>query len=150
MAFGNTYKGIYKLRNPEKYAGDPKNVVYRSMWERNAFRWCDMNKTIKHWHSEETVIPYMDESTDKVRRYFMDLMIEWQNGRVLLVEIKPHGQTVKPKKKGRQTKRYVNEVMTYVKNQSKWKAAAEFAHKKGWTFQIWTERELKKLGILKW
>ena len=31
------YRGKYKLTKPEKYAGNPNNIVYRSMWERQAF-----------------------------------------------------------------------------------------------------------------
>ena len=36
-----TYKGKYRIKKPKKYMGDPKNVTYRSLWERQAFRWCE-------------------------------------------------------------------------------------------------------------
>ena len=63
-----------------------------------------------------------------------------------MVEIKPKKQTVAPQKK-RKTKKYINEVMTYIKNTSKWEAASQYAEHKGWKFQVWTEETLKNLGI---
>ena len=63
------------------------------------------------------------------------------------VEIKPKKETVPPKKPKRKSKKYLNEVLTYVKNTDKWTAASEFADAKGWKFQVWTEDTLKNLGI---
>ena len=63
-----------------------------------------------------------------------------------MVEIKPKSQTLEPKKR-RQTKKYINEVMTYAKNISKWNAAEEWCKDNGWTFSIWTEDTIKGLGI---
>ena len=37
--------------------------------------------------------------------------------------------------------------MTYIKNESKWKAAKKYADDRGYHFEIWTENTLKKLGI---
>ena len=28
-----TYKGFFKPKNPQKYNGDPTNIIYRSRWE---------------------------------------------------------------------------------------------------------------------
>tara|TARA_B100000287_G_scaffold261920_2_gene246469 strand:+ start:59 stop:502 length:444 start_codon:yes stop_codon:yes gene_type:complete len=140
------YKGRYKIKNPKKYLGDANNVVYRSLWERNTFRWCENNPKVRAWNSEEVVIPYKSTVDRKLHRYFVDLLIEMTDGRVFLVEIKPKSQTVPPKKRKR-TKKYVNEVLTYAKNNDKWEAANAFANHKGWKFQVWTEETLKNLGI---
>lgn len=142
-----TYSGKYKVKHRSKYKGDPDNVVYRSMWERHCFHWCDMNPQIKYWSSEEVVIPYLWEIDKKYHRYFMDLKITFKNGKTMLVEIKPEKETVPPKKPDR-SKRYINEAMTYVKNQNKWQAAAEYAKDRGWGFEIWTEKTLTSMGIL--
>ena len=64
-----------------------------------------------------------------------------------MVEIKPKSQTKPPKKPSRQTKKYINEVMTYVKNEAKWKAAQKYAQDRGYHFEIWTEDTLKSLGM---
>ena len=142
-----TYKGKYRIKKPEKYAGDYTNVTYRSLWERQAFRWCEDRDDVVSWSSEETVIPYRCKTDNKVHRYFIDLKIKFSSGRIVLVEIKPKSQTQPPKKPARQTKRYINEVMTYVKNESKWKAATKYCDDRGYHFEIWTEDTLKGLGI---
>ena len=142
-----TYKGKYRIKKPEKYSGDPSKVVYRSHWERQAFRWCEDRDDVVSWCSEETVIPYVCKTDNRVHRYFIDLKIKFSTGRIVLVEIKPHNQTTPPVKPKRQTKRYLNEVMTYIKNESKWKAAKKYADGRGYHFEIWTEHTLKKLGI---
>ncbi len=65
----------------------------------------------------------------------------------MLVEIKPKSQTVPPQRPARQTKKYVTEVMTYIKNESKWIAASKYATERGYHFEIWHEDILKSLGI---
>ena len=142
-----SYKGKYKIKKPEKYLGDYTKVIYRSLWERQAFKWCESNTRVKAWNSEEVVIPYKCKTDNKIHRYFIDLFVEMDDGECILVEIKPKKETNPPKKPSRKTKRYINEVVTFVKNQSKWEAANQFANHKGWKFQIWTEDTLSNLGI---
>ena len=142
-----SYNGKYKIKKPEKYAGNPNKVVYRSLWERQAFKWCENNPKVKMWNSEEVVVPYKSTVDKKLHRYFVDLLIELDNKEVYLIEIKPKNQTIPPKKRSRKTKKYINEVVTYAKNQDKWEAATQFAEHKGWKFQVWTEETLKNLGI---
>lgn len=142
-----TYKGKYRIKKPEKYMGDPKSVTYRSLWERTAFRWCEDRDDVIAWSSEETVVPYVCPTDKRAHRYFIDLKIKFKGGRIVLVEIKPKSQTQPPKKPSRQTKKYINEVMTYVKNEAKWKAAQKYAQDRGYHFEIWTEDTLKSLGM---
>jgi len=99
------------------------------------------------WNSEEVVVPYKSTVDKKLHRYFVDLLIQMNDKSTYLVEIKPKKETKPPKKPKRQTKRYINEQLTFIKNQDKWEAAAEFAEHKGWKFQVWTEETLKNLGI---
>ena len=142
-----TYKGKYRIKKPKKYMGDSKNVTYRSLWERQAFRWCEERDDIIGWSSEETVVPYVCPTDKRAHKYFIDLKIKFANGRTVLVEIKPKSQTQPPKKPSRQTKKYLNEVFTFVKNEAKWKAATKYAKDRGWHFEIWTEDTLKQLGM---
>jgi hypothetical protein len=141
------YSGRYITSKPEKYSGDPTKIFYRSLWERQVFKWCEANSQVKKWSSEETVIPYRCKTDNKMHRYFVDVKIELMNGQVILVEIKPKKEVSPPKKPSRQTKKYLQEVMTYVKNQSKWEAAEEYCMARGWQFSIWTEDTLKSFGI---
>lgn len=141
------YKGKYRIKNIAKYAGDPSKCTYRSMWERQAFKYLDEHPNVIEWGSETLVIPYRCKTDGKPHRYFTDLYIKMSDGKTFIIEIKPKSQTKEPKKRTRKTKRYINEVMTYVKNQSKWEAAEEYCQNRGWEFAIWTEETLKSLGI---
>lgn len=146
MAEMKTYKGRYKVKKPNKYAGDHTNVIYRSGWERWAFKWCENNPDIKSWCSEETVIPYISAIDNKYHRYFVDLKITMKDGRVILVEIKPDKQT-RPPTTRRRTKKHISESLEYVRNQCKWNAASKYCKDNGYDFQIWTEKTLKSMGM---
>lgn len=141
------YKGKYRPTNPGKYDGDYSNIVYRSSWERSIFKWCDLNSNVKKWSSEETVIPYRCKTDNKLHRYFVDLKVLFSNGQTYLIEIKPEKETKEPRPRSRKTAAYIKEVMTYVKNTSKWEAADNYAKDRNYIFEVWTERTLKSLGI---
>lgn len=142
----NYQKGVYKLKNPNKYMGDAKNIVYRSSWELKFLNWCDRNENILKFSSEETVIPYVCPTDGKLHRYFVDARIivktKTNEVKTYLIEIKPSKQTVPPKYPGRKTKRYLTECATFMKNRAKWNAATKYAEDRGWKFVILTEKEL--------
>ena len=142
-----TYKGRYKVKNPDKYNGDPANIVYRSGWERSAFKWLDGNYSIKSWASEEFYVPYICATDKKPHRYFVDLWYMTNEGEQFIIEIKPKKETIPPKNPGHRTRRFMTESLTYVKNQSKWQAAEAYANARGWKFAIWTEDVMKGMGI---
>ena len=50
--------GFYQLKNPHKYIGNDQNIKYKSMWERNIMKWCDLEYVIKRWAYEKIIIPY--------------------------------------------------------------------------------------------
>ena len=108
--------------------------------------WLDMNDSIVQWGSEELIIPYRSPVDGKIHRYFPDFYVKVKQRddtiKVMILEIKPYKQTVEPVKKSRVTKQYINEVVTYGINQSKWAAAKEFCADRGWTFKILTEHDL--------
>jgi len=141
------YSGKYKVKNIKKYKGDPYNVIYRSMWEKHVFTWLDNNPKVSGWSSEETVIPYVYDVDGKYHRYFVDVKVQYEDKRTVLIEIKPEKETSPPVGK-RRTRQYVAESLTYIKNMNKWEAADKFAKDRGWEFQVWTETTLRELGIL--
>ncbi len=142
-----TLKGKYRPQNPEKYRGNPGNIIYRSSWERTFMKWADCTESVIWWQSEETRVPYYDPVTKRRRTYYPDfrLAIRKSNGTLYeeLIEVKPKrqvtGPPVNPKRK---TKNWLNEVYTYATNQAKWKAAEEFCENNGIIFRIITEKEL--------
>jgi hypothetical protein len=141
------YKGRWTPTNRKKYDGNPGAITYRSLWERQAFKWCDSNPDIKSWSSESVIVPYRSAIDRKNHRYFVDLLVTYNTGETVLVEIKPKKQTNPPKKPKNQTRRYITEMKTYSTNLSKWQAATNYAADRGWVFQIWTEETLADLGI---
>lgn len=140
------YSGKYKPKNPEKYKGDPTNIVYRSLWERKFMTYCDDNVKILEWGSEEIALPYISPADSRIHRYFPDFYIKVQesSGQIkkYLIEIKPKKQTVPPQKPQRQTKGYIREAFEYARNQAKWRAAKEYCADRQWEFKVLTEDEL--------
>lgn len=145
-----TFQGLYRPTHPEKYI-NPRglnNICFRSSWEKSLMIFLDRNEHIVKWGSEEIAIPYILETDGKLHRYFVDFYIEFDNGKKVLVEVKPFSQTQKPTNNSKKRKKTIlNETFTYIKNVCKWKAAKQFAEKNGMDFQIWTENELQKIGI---
>lgn len=140
------HKRRYKPIYPEKYEGDPTSIIMRSSWETRFALWCDRNPAIVKWSSEETIIPYRCHTDNRIHRYFVDFRIKVKQTdgsiKTYIVEIKPHAQTKPPEYPGRKTKRFITESLTFVKNQSKWKAAEEWCKDRGYEFKIITEKEL--------
>ena len=141
-----SYKGKYKPSYPQKYKGDPTNIIYRSLWERKFMVYCDANEKILEWGSEEIFIWYKSPIDNRAHRYFPDfyIKVEESNGTIkkYLVEVKPKRQTIPPPKPKRQTKGYISEVYEYAKNQSKWEAAREWCADRGYEFKVITETDL--------
>lgn len=139
------YKGKYRPENPQKYKGDPRNIVFRSLWERKMMKFYDLHSSVIEWSSEEVIIIYRDPVRGHNRRYFVDFFckIKQTNGSIgqFLVEIKPYAQIKEPTPR-KKTQKYVKEVSTYITNISKWRAAKLFCEKAGWEFLVLSEYEI--------
>jgi hypothetical protein len=136
------HKRKYTPIFPEKYTGDPTNIIMRSSWETMFASWCDKNPSVVKWSSEETIIPYRCPTDNHIHRYFVDFKITVNTGKTYLVEVKPYKQTQLPEYPGKRTQRYLIESLTFMKNQAKWEAATNYAKDRGWEFKIITEHEL--------
>ena len=140
------FQGIYTPINKNKYIGST-NPAYRSSLEKDFFLFFDTNPNVTAWASEGIVVPYYNEIDKKVHNYYIDLIaaIKQPDGSIqkFLIELKPHAQTLPPNTEGKKknsTKLY--EGLMWHKNQCKWKAAADYAVKKGMKFIILTEKHL--------
>lgn len=143
------FQGVYHPKNPSKYKGDVKNIIYRSSYEFSYMRKLDSDPNVVSWSSEETIVAYpcpFDKEKRKWRRYFPDFLVVIKEGKELvtyLVEIKPAFQTKKPTKGDKKQKQYLTEATTYIQNMAKWEAAEAYCRKRGWKFKVLTEKELK-------
>lgn len=141
-----TTKGFFKPKHPEKYKGDPTNIIYRSGWELKFMLKIDSYRDVVSWSSEELVIRYRSPIDGRIHRYFPDFKVTTidkdGNLKTTVFEIKPASQCKPPKKQSTITKRYITEVKTWGVNDAKWKAAREYCKDRGWEFAILTEKEL--------
>ena len=147
-----SYKGKFRPKNPNKYKGNPSNIIYRSLLERRFMVYLDNNPSILKWQSEEIIIPYVSPVDNRVHRYFPDFYIKYKNsdGKIIeeLIEVKPFNQCSppNPKKKltntGRTSKRYLKEVQTYIVNDAKWNQAMKYCKDRNWKWRILTEKDI--------
>lgn len=107
-----------------------------------------MNPDVEYWSSEETVLPYVCPTDNNIHKYYIDFTVKFRNGAVLLIEVKPKNQTIIPKNtKGKSKKTYTAQVLAFVKNRAKWESADKYATANNAKFVIWTEIQLRKIGL---
>jgi len=142
-----TYRqGRYIPKNPSKYIGDITKIRYMSSWEYEMHKFLDNNPNVIEWASEEIAIPYLKPTDNKIHKYYVDYYVKYidkhGNIKTELIEVKPAKQTKLSRSK--KTATQLHENITFAINVAKWKAAQEFAQKKGWMFRIITENQLFK------
>ena len=147
-----SYKGKFKAKNPNKYKGNPTNIIYRSLLERRFMVYLDNTSSVLKWSSEEIVVPYVSPLDRRVHRYFPDFYMKYKDKNAMivetLIEIKPSKQTKPPDPKrkltktGRTSKRYLKEVNTYIINDAKWQQAVKFCEERKWGWRIITEKDI--------
>jgi hypothetical protein len=139
-----TMKGRFIAKNPQKYLGNPGNIIFRSSWELKLFQWLDRTPAVMQWASEEFSIPYLSPVDNSVHQYYPDALVIYKdkfgNLKKEIVEIKPYKETVlTPKATDR-------DKMALIINTAKWKAAARFAELQGMTFRVITEKSMFSNG----
>lgn len=137
-------QGIFTPKNSKKFIG--VKAIYRSGLELKFFRFCDDNKNVIKWSSENVVVPYVSPLDGRVHRYFVDNFISIKEGTNIknyLVEIKPYRQTKPPTTKYKKKQHIVYEQKQWAVNTSKWESARKLCKQKGWEFLIITEKDLK-------
>lgn len=106
--------------------------IYRSSLEFKTFLWCENSPNVKAWASEPFSIPYYHKTPNgeiKKRNYNIDLIVEFTDGRIWFVEIKPYELT----KKGSHG---------FELNASKWRGALKWCEEQPYDikFRIITEK----------
>jgi len=141
---GKYKQGEFVPTNKEKFCGK-NNPIFRSGWEQKFMTMLDTTSTVTKWCSECVAIKYWDKSSQKPRRYFTDFYIEFEDGRKMIIEVKPYKEIQKPIQKQLKTQKqkmqYLNEMKTYITNMSKWESAKLFCEQNGLEFKILTEKD---------
>lgn len=137
---------LFVPQYPKKYIGNVKQIVARSSWELKLCHHLDTSKNVISWSSEPGPIPYFDKSTGKLRRYWVDFKVTILNKKkqpeTILIEVKPAKEAFPPIRGNKSESKYLKECLLWAKNHSKWEAAKKVCSEKGWTFKIFTEKEL--------
>ena len=149
---GDYKSGKFEPSKPEKYIGDIHNIIYRSSWEYRFCVYCDTNDAILKWSSEPMAIKYFNPLDKKEHDYNVDFYIkvlkESEEEQEWIIEIKPERQTQKPIYEGAMTlaklKSYNHSMQVWITNQAKFKAAKEWAEKRGFRFGVVDEKFLFK------
>jgi len=109
-------------------------------------KYCDREENVLEWGSEEIIIPYRCPTDGRVHRYYPDFYVKVRDKdgslKKYIVEVKPKKQTKPPKTPQRKTKKYLQEVNTFMKNTAKWKAAKNYCDDRRMDFLILTEDHL--------
>lgn len=125
-------------------------IIYRSSYELNFIHWLERSPKVVRWGSECVGIGYINLRDGSHHTYYPDYIMEvWNDPQnhqagttTILVEIKPFNQTQAPSQSIPKDSYAWTE---YVKNISKWRAAAEFAKQNNFQFKIFTERTISRL-----
>lgn len=154
--YKNAKRGWYAIKYPSKFkkpideymqSYKDGKVEYKSSLERNAFKYADINPKIVSWSVEPFHIKYIKPTDGKQHRYFIDMLLVFENGQKFIVEVKSKGETIMPKKPSKKTQKallsYKEAVLKYMINKAKWEAAQKFAEMNNCKFVILTEDQLK-------
>lgn len=100
-------------------------VSFRSTWEETVALMLDADENVLAFKHEPFSIPYSKEADyESIRRYIPDFLVQYTDGRKVLVEIKP--------------KCFVGAAV----NVAKFSAAREHCFKHDMTFEVWTQDKL--------
>jgi len=105
------FQGKYALKNPHKYMGNPLAVIFRSSWELRIFEILDESKNVTRWASEYYKVPYWDSIKGKMRVYFTDIYVDFNNNgkkTSFIWEIKPLYKLGKEQKNSYAAKETIN------------------------------------------
>jgi len=127
-------------RNVSKYAGNPMQIVARSKWELQYMAALDSSPMVHRWLSEpkNLHIQYLNPIDRKIHEYWPDFLVQYTDGNVEILEVKPLKQALAEKA----TNTY--DKLSLIKNVAKWNAAEKFAKTIGARFRVITEKSLFK------
>lgn len=135
----STNKGAFNPQYPQKYTGDYP-IIYRSSWELEFMRYCDVHPGVMEWASEPIKIPYKNPLKGSQTVYVPDFLVTYMSSggkkSTKLIEIKPLHEASAPHA------RSSVDVAIRAKNEAKWGAATQWAARRGIDFLVLTEAEL--------
>jgi len=130
--------------SPVKVTGRaPEGQEFESHLEEDFFVLLRFNKNVVQWESHPLTIEWLD-AQGKVREYTPDVLVEYRPEKpgadpvVVLCEIKPDFDGTSDRPKNRLPRRE-----SEAENKLKWDAAERYAARKGWTFKVYREADIR-------
>lgn len=137
-----TLKARFIPKNPQKYLGNPNQIICRSSWEVSVCKWLDNHPSVLKWGSEEVKIAYIKPTDGRVHHYYPDFIAVIQdasgNPQKYLLEVKPAKETMLTEKSSNYDR--INIAI----NEAKWTAAMNWAKQHGFIFKVLTEYDIFK------
>lgn len=156
------YIGRFAPKNPQKYRGDPSNIIFRSLIEYRYMKYFDENSSFLEWSSEELFVYYRfpipeKDKKHKIKRYFPDFIVKIRkkdgSEKYIMIEVKCDKESREPApiefgsiQNQKKKRRLIKERVVYEINRAKWEAARKFCEEKNWDFQVLTDKNLPKIG----
>ena len=141
-------QGYINILECKKYTGQGP-IIYRSSRERRFSLYCERNPNIEKWSSEPVTIKYYNPLDEKYHNYFPDFLIKLVSGSIILIEIKPKSQLVKPNPPKKKTKKAITSYQyaykIWVSVMCKKSAAEEYCKSRNRTYEIITEDFFNKI-----
>lgn len=136
----STNKGVFTPQFPSKYTGEYP-IIYRSSWELEFMRYCDLHPGVMEWASEPVKIPYKNPLKGTQTVYVPDFLVTYMKAggggkSTKLIEIKPMHEAMEAHARSSQ------DVAIRTRNEAKWGAATQWAGRRGIDFLVLTEAEL--------
>ena len=132
-------QGYFPINECKKYIGAGP-IIYRSSWENKFCIYCETNSRVVKWSSEPFEIKYFNPLKEKYSKYHPDFFMLLDDGKKLVIEVKPSSQIKKPKPPKRKTpktvKNYKYLVEQYILNMAKFAAAKKWCDDRGYIFKI--------------
>lgn len=131
-------KALFRPKFPDKYAGDSSRIIARSSWELIYMRALDNSPVVAKWISEPKTlnISYLSPIDRKVHQYWPDFLVQYINGDIEILEIKPAKESLAEESNS------LYDKLMLVKNVAKWHAADKFAKSIGARFRVITEKQM--------
>lgn len=123
-------KGRYKT-GIHKSPKATKPIEYRSGWELEVCKYLDSEPSVVSYEYESIAIPYISNvRTGKVRNYFPDFLVNYADGKKIMVEVKR------------------NDKLTNLKVMKKTEAGRQWCQQNGATYELWTNQLIEKIRKL--
>ena len=125
-------KGKKKTKKPMfkqgKYESTKTGKIlgYRSGLEEKVYKILDSHDDVVSFYAEPFHIDYIHKG--QAHKYTPDILVNFMDGSKQVWEVKPADQT------------------ELEMNKNKWRAAEEACKIRGWSFQVYTEQRINKLG----